>query len=419
MTVTVTAPVAPVANAGPNQTVASGTPVVTLAGSATGTAPLTFAWTQAAGDAPNLVTLSDPTIAGPTFAAPFVAAPTTLHFTLTVTNAVGSSSASMTVTVNAVNAPTVNPIPNITVTSGATNQSFAVSGTDTSVPSALPLSFTATQTGSPALIGLSTSNGPNPPGTGGTVRFSAPTLAAGAPPDVITVSVTATNKGNRSSAPQTMTVTVVSVSAPTVNHVAPISVFSGASGSLAISGTDPNTPASLPLTFAVTQTGTPALTNLAVAQGPNPPGTAATVTFKAPTLPVGQVTSVVINLTITATNKAGLVSAPEFTSVTVKPLADTVTITTAAYRTGKQRLDLTATSSVISPTVVLTLQPYVTNTGTTFTPPNGTFTNTGGGIYTITLVGAPEPKIPPATPLTVKSNLGGISAPTALTSIKK
>ena len=63
-TVTITVIPAPVTNAGPNQTVASGA-LVTLAGSATGTAPITFAWTQAGTDAPNLVTLSDPTIARP------------------------------------------------------------------------------------------------------------------------------------------------------------------------------------------------------------------------------------------------------------------------------------------------------------------------------------------------------------------
>ena len=86
------------------------------------------------------------------------------------------------------------------------------------------------------------------------------------------------------------------------------------------------------------------------------------------------------------------------TKVTVKPLPDVITITNATYRTGKQRLDITVTSSVISPNVVLTLRPYKTKAGGTYTPPNGTFTNTGGGIYTITLVGVPEPAIPPQRP---------------------
>ena len=60
--------VAPVANAGPAQTVASATPTVTLNGSASsdpdsGPSPLTYKWTQTAGPA---VTLSSTTVAGPT-----------------------------------------------------------------------------------------------------------------------------------------------------------------------------------------------------------------------------------------------------------------------------------------------------------------------------------------------------------------
>ena len=45
-------------------------------------------------------------------------------------------------------------------------------------------------------------------------------------------------------------------------------------------------------------------------------------------------------------------------------------------------------------------------------------TNNGGGLYTLTLVGAPEPAIPPATPLVVESNLGGVSPPHGLDRIR-
>jgi hypothetical protein len=101
------------------------------------------------------------------------------------------------------------------------------------------------------------------------------------------------------------------------------------------------------------------------------------------------------------------------TAVTVTPPADTVAITNAEYRTGKQRLILTATSSVVSPTIDLTLAPYVTSTGAVFDPAGAgnTFTNAGGGNYTLTVVGVPEPAIPPATPLTVRSSAGGVSPP--------
>lgn len=290
---------APVASAGGPYTVASGG-TVTLAGSATGTTPMTFAWTASAG------TLSDPTIANPVYTAPIVATTTTVNLSLTATNSVGSNTATTTVTVN----------------------------------------------------------------------------AAGA---------------------------------PTANAVTPISLFSGQPGSIAVTGSDPNVPA-LPLTFTATQTGTPALLNLAVTSTGN---TTANVTFTAPSLAPGTVTPAVITLTITAKNSAGVSSAPVITTVTVNPLADSITISIAQYRTGKQRLDMTATSTVISPNVVLTLQPYITAQGTLFTPTGATFTNTGGGIYTITLVGVPEPAIPPAKPLTVKSNLGGTSPATALTNIRQ
>ena len=106
-------------------------------------------------------------------------------------------------------------------------------------------------------------------------------------------------------------------------------------------------------------------------------------------------------------------------------LARRETSPSAEYRTGKQRLILTATSSVISPLVDMFLDPYVTTTGVVYDPNpvagglGNVFTNNGGGLYTIVLVGAPEPAVPPATPLTVHSSLGGTSAPSALTRIRQ
>jgi hypothetical protein len=232
------------------------------------------------------------------------------------------------------------------------------------------------------------------------------------------------------------TVAVNGASAPTENAVTPISVFSGAAGSIPISGSDPNVPPSVPLTFTVTQAGAPALINLNVTAGPNPPGTGATITFTAPTLPVGQVTNVVITLTITARNAAGVFSAPVTTTVTVIPLPDAISVTgqLEQYRINNRRLVLNATSSVVSPNVVLKLQPYVTTTGTTYNPDpaaggvGNTFTNTGAGIYTLTLNGVPEPACGnpngnvapcPTKPLDVKSNLNGDSGGFALTDIRQ
>ena len=228
-------------------------------------------------------------------------------------------------------------------------------------------------------------------------------------------------------------VAVNGASAPTVNHVPPLTLFSGAAGSMAVTGSDPNVPAAVPLFFAATQAGAPALNNFTVTQGPNPPGTSATITFNAPVLPLGQVTTSVVNLTITATNTANLVSAPEFTSVTVTPLPDAITPTSAQYRVNNKRLIITANSSVVSPNVNLLLQSYVTITGSVYNPDpaaggaGNLFTNNGAGAYTITLNGVPEPACGnpagnttpcPTKSLDVKSNLNGDSGGFALTKIQ-
>lgn len=242
---------------------------------------------------------------------------------------------------------------------------------------------------------------------------------------VVALTFTVTNACGTSAA--NSTVTIATLLAPTVNHVTPIVVSSGAGGTFTISGTDPNVPAATPLTFTVTQAGLPALLNLTTTQ--NPP-TGATVTFTAPTLPAGQVTSSVVNLTITASNTVGQTSLPEATTVTVVPLPDNVNITATEFRTGKQRLVINASSSIVSPNVVITLQPYACQTVTGQPPCNGgtfdpatlgnTFTNNGGGLYILTLVGAPAPlcnpngtfaTVCPASPLTVQSNLGALQTP--------
>ena len=133
---------------------------------------------------------------------------------------------------------------------------------------------------------------------------------------------------------------------------------------------------------------------------------------------------------VVATNTAGVLSAPSLATITVNPQSDQVNLTTSGYRFGKQRLDLTATDSVVGPNVVVTLLPYLCQGGVSVQCKGGifdparvgnTFTNTGGGLYTLTAIGVPEPAcnapLPggninaPCTmvPLQVKSTLGGVS----------
>jgi hypothetical protein len=103
--------VAPTANAGPDQTVASASAPVTLDGSSSSDPDagqtITYAWTQTAGPA---VTLSSTTAASPTFTAPTLPAndpDATLTFQLIVTDNLNLASVSDTVTITVVSGPSV------------------------------------------------------------------------------------------------------------------------------------------------------------------------------------------------------------------------------------------------------------------------------------------------------------------------
>ncbi|MGZ4842184.1 MAG: hypothetical protein ACXV5J_10580, partial [Candidatus Angelobacter sp.] len=119
--------------------------------------------------------------------------------------------------------------------------------------------------------------------------YTAPTVGGLTNVNLTLAVTTCAGTGNAST-----TVAVNGASAPTVNHIAPLILFSGAAGSMPVTGSDPNVPPALPLVFAATQAGVPALDNFTVTQGPNPPGTGATITFNAPVLPLGQVTNAVV-----------------------------------------------------------------------------------------------------------------------------
>ena len=325
----------------------------------------------------------------------------------------------------------LNPWPSDT-SIGACNPATANAGGLYTVPSGGTVTLNGSGTGDPTLAFLWTAPAQ---GTLSALNiagpvYTAPVVAAQTP---VPLQLTVSNSCGTSVA--NTTVTIDGSISPTVNQVAAMTVFSGAASSFPVSGTDPNVPPALPLVFTVTQTGAPALIGLTVTPGPNPPGTGATVNFTAPTLPIGQVTSPVINLTITATNSAGVVSAPVMTTVTVKPLVDVVSVTglLEQYRLNTRRLILNATSSVVSANVVLKLQPYITITGTTYNPDpaaggvGNTFSNNGGGVYSLLLNGVPEPACGnvngnlapcPTLSLDVKSNLTGEKS-FALTDIRQ
>ena len=317
------------------------------------------------------------------------APPKVITLTIRAVNAAGVPSAVVTTTVT-INpavvgvAPVANAGGPYTVNSGA---SVTLSGSSTgSTP--LVFAWTAPPVGSGTITPLTTL----------TPVYKAPVVAVDT---VVNLTLKATNSAGTSTANTSVTVKAAVV--PSVNPVIGLSVFSGANGSFTVTGADANTPALVPLTFKFA-TPTAPLTGVSVT---NPLSTSAKVNFTAPIVPPGP--DLVTTLSITATNSFGLVSAPRLVTITVKPTPDSPAITNAEYRIGQQRLILTATSSVISPNVDLFLMPYATAAGGTFTPVVGAdkLTNGGGGLYTMTLVGVPQPAA--GAVLRVQSSLGGVS----------
>ena len=388
-----------IANAGGPYAVNSGG-TLALNGGATGTPPVTFAWTATGG------AFSNATLPITNWIAPQVAVSTTFSLTLTATNCGGSSNSSTTVTVAAASAPTVNPIPNQSVNSGQAG-TFSVTGSDPNVPPATPLAWTISQAGAVALQSLVIT----PTGaTSATVSFTAPTGVLVATP--ITVTVTATNTiGASTSAVTTVTVNPAPVIlAPVANPVAATSIpVSSTDVNILITGSDPNVPVQTPLLFTVTQAPAGTLLfpsagcALGVVQGnlcvtPSGP-TSATVSFNAPATPAS------VTLTITAINSGGVASTSITTTVTV---TDVFSITAAEYRSNKKRLIVNVTDNTIDPTIQIFLQPYrcevaaapcVQTAPGVWTydpnPANGgvgnLFTGGAGGLYVIDVVGVPAP----------------------------
>lgn len=197
----VTPPSNVIATANPSSVISGTGTLVTLSATAAGSTPLSFAWTQAPTDVPQVV-ITNANTATATFTTPVVAANTTLNFTATATNSAGSSSAIANVTV-AVDIPIVNHVAPQIVFSG-TPVTMVITGTD---PGGLPLTFAVTQTSGPAPNnppGLVVTQ--NPP-SGATATFTV-TLPVGAPTATLNFSIVATNTANQASAAEFTSVTV-------------------------------------------------------------------------------------------------------------------------------------------------------------------------------------------------------------------
>ncbi len=190
VTITVTAPVAPVANAGPDQTARTGT-LVTLDGSASNNpnagTTLTYAWTQTAG-AP--VTLTGGSTAKPTFTG---AADGPYTFQLKVTAAGLSATDTVIVTLSTppAQAPVANAGPDQSVTKGTL---VTLDGTATTNPnSGSTLSYQWLQTAG-ATVPLSNATDAKPtftPPTAGSYTFRLTATSAGqSSTDTVTITVT-------------------------------------------------------------------------------------------------------------------------------------------------------------------------------------------------------------------------------------
>ncbi len=275
VTVNRTPNLAPTANAGADQTVASAA-TVTL--NATGSSDpegqtMSASWTQTGGPA---VTLSSAMSVMPTFTAPTVAwnAPAqVLTFSLTVSDGVNTSIAdTVQITVN----PAANQRP---VANAGADQSVAsaagvtLNGTGSSDPEGEPLAYSWTQTGGPAVT-LSGATAASP-------TFTAPSVAFGDPAAVLTFSLVVDDGTQNSLVADTVQITVNPQNfVPTANAGADQTVASAASG-VTLDGTGSSDPEGQPLAYNWTQTGGPAVA-LSGATAASPSFTAPTVAWNAP-----------------------------------------------------------------------------------------------------------------------------------------
>ncbi len=279
---------APVADAGPAQTVVERT-LVTLAGS--GTDPdgdaLTYLWTP-----PSGVTLSDPTSATPTFTAPDVANDTGFAFTLVVTDPQLATSAPQTVTITVTNenrAPVANAGTAVSVRSGAL-VALMGSATDPDGDTHFAWMWTA-----PAGITLSDA-------TSATPTFTAPTVTTDTP---LAFGLTVTDSHGLASAASSVTLTVsIALHAPVANAGSPI--IAAPEAAIALDGSASTDPDGRTLTYQWMQTAGPAVTLTGA--------TTAKPSFTAPLA----TDDVALTFALVVTNSDAVASAPAAVSVFIR-----------------------------------------------------------------------------------------------------
>jgi len=236
-----------------------------------------------------------------------------------------------------------------------------------------------------------------------TTSFAAPTVVSNTN---LTFQVSV--GGSNSTTPATATVTVpiappAAPAPPSINaSSAPANpVASGTKVTLSASGVDP-AGGSLTYTWAAPQgiTLTPAT------------GNGSQQTFLAPTVPAGNAPNT-LSFAVTVKSSVSGLTATANVPVTVNPIQDVVTITSAVYRTLKGSLTVNVTD--ITPGIKLTVTLNINNpaTGKPWTAVMGPTTPPVQGNYTVIFTGITQP-----TKVTVTSSGGG-TASSAVTRVRQ
>ncbi|HYX53818.1 MAG TPA: hypothetical protein VE783_10245 [Candidatus Limnocylindrales bacterium] len=257
-----------------------------------------------------------------------------------------------------------------------------------STPSNGPFAWSQLANSGDPTIALSTTNAM-------TATFTAPTVAT---PTNLTFQVSVGGGNSTTPATATVSVPIVPPAAPAPPAVsasaAPASpVASGTSVTLNASGVDP-AGGTLSYTWLAPQGVTLSASS----------GDGSQQKFLAPTVPAGSAPST-FSFTVTAKSSASGLSSTATVNVTVNPILDVITITSAVYRTLKGSMTVNVTD--ITPGIKLTCTLDITNpaTGKPWTGVMGPAVPAAVGNYSIVFTGVNQP-----TRVTVTSTAGGTAS---------